>query len=777
MEQLLSEGGTQNGSGGDSQSRPPVNPDLLHTVPPGSDQLPASAQTVPAGSDRPPAPADAQPPNPLQEFLQQAQDEAVTARQVPVNDHTGPSFDDPYRHIENALRVGENISFEFRLEALSRAVTAADGIDQRRVLQDRYALFQRTRTIERELADAPEGARAAIRVRLEAARRDEERLGRLQRAPAIARIERAVARLQTRNAENITLAEEDLRQALVLRPELAEDAVITRRVREARQVAVAGQGGQPVAPPADPIRPPVDRQPDLRAPQDADRRFAEEAQILARDFVADLERRERELTEREPMRPADDGELEIEIGRVEDNLKLKAVVTSALALMIVTYAGWKIYRRGGRWFARREAPPADLRVEADYSRYSRRQLDRESDRIVRSFNARTVRAGYMSEAVLRMFSAEFRSNADGVFSITGNTPTAQAQARAAALQEQARRFIARPGLGPGIDPGRIVVESVSSLNGCGRQLVRHAGSEGQPAVEGALSGRQGNNVRITLADGKTVLRPVAEVFLVIQIPEAQLNHATGTTGEGSTAFTRAQANEVGASIFRFLAQADMILNNREGSSTTLERAGKAAEVAARRMQLEMNAGRLTPNHNTGPVRLAHVDVARVVTSSHPQALIQARSEGGVVRYELVSRGSSRALSQEEGERLDRQLREYYERLYDSSIANWERRANDTSLSESQRQQARLIADSLVQDQNLYRSSVERRAEVHAQLPAELARPNSPGWRTTVAGVLGRGGRVVGSAVILLILAETARHMLGGSSGNGRIPVVPVGPGS
>jgi hypothetical protein len=319
----------------------------------------------------------------------------------------------------------------------------------------------------------------------------------------------------------------------------------------------------------------------------------------------------------------------------------------------------------------------------------------------------------------------------------------------------------------GIDPSRITIESSPTSGGSGQQLIRHAGAEGQPAVEGVLVGRRGTNVDIRLPGGEVVSRPVSEVSLVIRLPETQLTHATTATGEGTTAFSAAQANEVAATVYRFLAQTDAVLNGRMPADMPVGGVARASELAARRMEYELNARRLTPGHNLAPVQLAQVDVGRVTGSRQPRGTINATMENGVVRYELVDGTTRRVLSEEERERVERQLQEHFERVYGESIRTLERQSNDPSASDADKAQARLALDAVRADLTLYRNSPHRRAEVHSMVPRTTG---NTGWRQ----FLGTGGRVMSAGVVVLILAETARSMLQQQGGNGGgLPVTPV----
>jgi hypothetical protein len=284
-----------------------------------------------------------------------------------------------------------------------------------------------------------------------------------------------------------------------------------------------------------------------------------------------------------------------------------------------------------------------------------------------------------------------------------------------------------------------------------------------------LVGRQGSNLQIRLANGETVSRPLAEATMVIQLPQGQILHATGATGDGANAHTRAAGSHVLSSAYRFLAQADMILNNRAGGNSSAEQIGEIAEGAALRLQLELNAGRLTPAHNLPAVEVAHVDVARVTGTPNARGTIHAVVENGVTRYELVDGSTRRALTDEERQRLEQERQKHFERVYAESMRELERRAGDETLSQTERTEARLALDAVRQDLQLYRTDTNRRAEVHNTVPRELSTPNNS-WRER----LGRGGGVVSSAVVILILAEAARGLASQpSTGGGGLPVTPV----
>lgn len=414
------------------------------------------------------------------------------------------------------------------------------------------------------------------------------------------------------------------------------------------------------------------------------------------------------------------------------------------------------------------------RTGVDYYNLNPEGLRTQTDSINRAFAGRTISGGLSSDGAVRGFTALFRTQSNTIFGATGETSFAQAQARARALETMARSFLGTPGLQIGIEPGQVVIEASSNVDGSGRQIVRHPGNSANPPIEGALIGREGGNVQIRLANGNVVTRPIAEIQLVIQLPETHLNHATGMTGEGSGTHTRMAANELASTVYRFLAHADVVLNGQAPPGATAESIGLHAETVARYLQLSLNGGRLTLMQNLGPVPVRGVDLARVISTTAPRGEIHLSVRNGVMHYELVDGRTRRALTTEEQERVERELREHHERVYNESIRYWDERARNERLTTEERQEARLVADALRADLNLYRTSTERRAEVHLNLSREVASPTRGGWRSR----LGTGSRVLGSAVIVLILAETARHMFGGPGhGGGGIPVVPVTGGS
>lgn len=406
------------------------------------------------------------------------------------------------------------------------------------------------------------------------------------------------------------------------------------------------------------------------------------------------------------------------------------------------------------------------RRSADFNGLSPEALNRAAESLVAAFDARPITTGLMSDAALQYFIGRFRNRTNEIFSQPGAT------ARATEIQNLVREMVQRPGMQIGIDPSRIIVETGSSIEGNGQQLIRHKGGAGQPAVEGVLVGRQGGNVQIRLPGGEVITRPVSEVSLVTRLPESQLLHASGTTGEGVTPHTSAAAHEVASTVYRFLAQADAVLNGRAPAGTAVSDIGRLSEVVARRVQFELNSHRLTPNHNLGAVQLAQVDVARVVNTPQPRGVIHATTENGVVRYELVDGNTRRALTQEEKERVERQMQEYCERVYAESMRSLEQRANDRNLSQPERDQAQLALDAIREDLRLYRESPQRRAAVHEALPRNVAAGGNSVWRQR----FGTGAGVLSSGVIIYILAETAAGMAqrgNNGGGGGGLQMVPV----
>lgn len=293
--------------------------------------------------------------------------------------HNAQAFDNPYDHIGKALELAQKHGIDFAVKEFEKAIEAADRIDQKSVETDRLANLKTLQSISRQL-ESGLGDQGQLRQMQATAVRTEQTLTSLYLAPAAVRIEMAANMLKSGKPEFVRLAEQKLEEAFEKRPELKTNKKLLEILDNARKEGAARASDQTEKPVVKDGNSENELNDIKIAPGRRRWRYVEgtgeagggdlkeaiqnrkpedildeqkEAEKLAKDFVAAMEEHRRQelarLKEQEDYENPDPVDLPAPVppGTAERLAK------NPLAWMLAGYLGWKVYKKGKNWYARR----------------------------------------------------------------------------------------------------------------------------------------------------------------------------------------------------------------------------------------------------------------------------------------------------------------------------------------------------------------------------------------------------------------------------------------